>query len=42
MLSALAGRLITGPVGFFVAGVIDVAAYFAAVGQRALMRRLGR
>lgn len=42
MLSALAGRLITGPLAFLVAGLLDVVAYFTSAGRHAIMRRLGR
>jgi hypothetical protein len=34
-------RLVTGPVGFFVAGVIDVLAFWVAFVREAAQRRVG-
>jgi hypothetical protein len=46
MLSRLAARLVTGPLAFFVAGVVDVVTLWGAWGAqsaaRAVRRRVGR
>jgi hypothetical protein len=39
MLSRLAGRLLTGPIGHFVAGVVDV---MVVIGRYARARLAGR
>jgi len=38
MVSLIAGRLITGPLAFLLAGVLDVGAFLAAVGRERLRR----
>jgi hypothetical protein len=46
MLSRLAARVVTGPLAFFVAGVVDVVALWSAwaaqSAARAVRRRMGR
>jgi hypothetical protein len=42
VLSDLAGRLITGPFAFLLAGLLDVGAFLLAVAWHSLARRLGR
>lgn len=42
MLSRLAARLVTGPLAFFVAGVVDVVALWGAWGARGAARALRR
>ncbi|HMJ03560.1 MAG TPA: hypothetical protein VK506_11490 [Conexibacter sp.] len=42
MLSRLAARALTGPLAFFVAGIVDVAAAWGAWAGRTLRARLAR
>jgi hypothetical protein len=37
----LAARIVTGPVAFFLAGVIDVVAFAAVMIRAAVLKRLG-
>ena len=42
VLSRALGRVITGPVGFLVAGIIDLSAYWLGAIKRRVGGRLGR
>ncbi|MGB0092022.1 MAG: hypothetical protein WBP81_05755 [Solirubrobacteraceae bacterium] len=41
MLSRIAGRIITGPLAFFLAGMIDVGAFALAALRKAMRDRVG-
>jgi hypothetical protein len=42
MGSRLAGRLLTGPAAFLLAGLADFVAYWITVGRRAARKRVAR